>query len=455
MGNRLRHRAQEGQALLVVLIVVTLLSLIGAAMAALWAHSVILAQRRADETKALYAAEAGLAEGVARIFSGDSDFLGGHGELSGQVDGSAYHVEVRPAGKGSDTALEIVSTGWPAERPNAVRRTVRLVVDSPFFRPVVAGRDLKLLRRICLISDEVCWEWPFSATFSPSAMYGGGLTAGRYTTGAQRGVMRFPTLSYAALAARVPVSGDPVLVSSGKCEIRMSGWFVISERCSSLTVDAPWVGIMGNVDVRELRVTSRSVLVTTGDVDVSTFFPAQAHAVGGGGVVIAGGKIDIATLDLAAWGNREPIALLALDTNTPDCTSAVPGCTYNPQHADEATDRSNSISISQFSLLASVNTSTHLVAYAAPFRVPPPNGSRPSISVNVGSLVEVGETTFRGALVSDGDVTVADYSGLPLTSFKFEADPPLLGPIFRLAASDPGAGLLTQVSWSEESRHAP
>ena len=448
-----RHAGQEGQALLVVLIAVTLLSLIGAAMTALWGRSVILTQRKADETKALYAAEAGLTEGLARIFSGDPAFLGGYGELTGQAGGGAYHVQVSPAGAGSDAALAIVSTGWPAGRPDAARRTVRLVVDSPFFRPVVAGRDLKLLRRICVF--DVCFEWPFSATFNPGALYGGALTAGDDTVGVRPGIVRFPVLSYAAVAGRIPVSGDPVTVSSKQCYLGTSGWFMLSNQCSSVTVAAPWVGIIGDVDLDHLSVNSGSVLVTAGDLVVTDFAPIQAQAIGGGGgVVVAGGKIEIETIDFARWGESAPISLLALDTNTVDCAGAIPGCTYDPKSSDRATDLSNSISISEFSL-ASIKTSTQLVAYAAPFRVPPGGSSRPSISVNVGSLVKWGETTFRGALVSAGDVTVADYSGLSLTSWKFEAKPQLLGPLFRLAASNPGTGILTQISWSEESRITP
>lgn len=453
MGRHTQRGAQEGQALLVVFIAMTLLSLIGSAMVALWFRGVTLAQRQADETTALYAAEAGLSEALARIFSGDSSFLGGHGELTGEVGEGAYRVQVTPASGNSESALSIVSTGWPAARPEAARRTVRLVVDSPLFRPVVATKDLTLLRQIC-IPLLGCWDWPFSASFTPNALYGGKLTAGDDTTGVQHGTLPMPALSYAAVGAKVPVSGEPIPLSSKHCFIGTPGWFKFSNRCSSLTVAAPWVGIIGDVHLEQLTVNSGSVLVATGDLVVTDIDFVQALAARGGGVVVAGGRIDLTTLDVARWGTSGPISLLALDTNIPECSDAIPGCMYDPKHPDNPADKSNSIFIKSFSL-GSVNTSTQLVAFAAPFRVPPPGESRPQISINIGSLLELGQTVFRGSLVSGGDVSVYDSSMLPLTSWTFQADSQLLGPLFRLASTLPGTGVITQLSWSEESGSTP
>lgn len=455
MVHHNRRGAEEGQALVVVLIAVTLLSLIGTAITALWIRSVTLSQRQADEATALYAAEAGLAEGLARIFSGDASFLRGQGELTGEVGGGAYRVRVVPSAGESGSALAIVATGWPVARPEGARRTVRLVVDSPFFRPIVTAQDLTLLRQVCvpLIG---CFDWPFSATFAPSALYGGKLTAGDHITGVQRGSARMPTLSYARVAAKVPVTGDPVPLSSksGRCFIGTSGWFKLSDNCSSLTVAAPWAGVIGDVRLAHMTLNSGSVLVTAGDLIVTAIDFVQAQATRGGGVVVAGGRISLTTLDLARWGTSGPISLLALDTNTPDCSKAIPGCTYDPKNPDRPSDSSNSISISAFSL-GSGTTSTQLVAFAAPFRVPPVSESRPEILIDIGSLLKAGETVFRGSLVSAGDVTVYDSSLISLASWTFQADPQLLGPVFQLASTLPNHGVVTQISWSEESGSAP
>lgn len=452
MRNRKRRRAQEGQALLVVLVAVALLSLIGTAMTALWVRGVTLAQRRADDTTALYAAEAGLAEGLARIFSGNQAFLQGQGQLTGRVGAGAYQVSAMSVGQNSHV-IAVVSTGWPVARPS-IRRTVRLVVDSPFFRPVVAREDLSLQRTFC-IPALGCWSWPFSATFQPSAAYGGKLTAGQDTTGVERGTLGMPALSYAAVAAKVPTVRDPIQLSSENCYIGMSGWYKLGKKgCASLTVAAPWVGVIGNLDLDRVTVHSGSVLVTTGDLVVTNIAFAQAQAVSGGGVVVTGGRIDITTFDVVQWGGGGAITLLALDTNTPDCLSTIPGCTYDPSHPDWGKDPSNSISIGAFSLISG-SRSAQLVAFAAPYRVPPANEPKPAISINVGSLAQIGETTFRGTLVSGGDVIVQDLSGISLTSWAFKADPTLLGPLFQLASTVPQSGVLTQISWSEEGGGAP
>lgn len=452
MWDGKRRGDQEGQALLVVLIAVSLLGALASAMTALWLRGVTLAQRRADATTALYAAEAGVAEGLSRIFSGDRAFLQGQGQLTGQVGAGAYQVATLPARQHSETAMMIVSTGWSVERPRVARRTIRMVVDSAFFRPVVAREDLILEKCVSLLGVElVCW--PRSATFSPSAIYGDDLRAGQKTASVERSTrLRMPVISYGAVAAKIPLQGDRVTLSlSGDCFIGTSGWFRLGERCESVTVAAPWAGIEGSPHVQRVTVKSGSVLVVTGDLTAKLAL-VPGEPAGGGGVVVAGGKIDVTDMDLVNWGRGDSITLLALDTNTPDCSNTIPGCTYDPSNPDQTRDLSNSIFIRQFSGL-DVGGTVEVIAFAAPFRVPTANGP-PVISLNLSSLLaELREITFRGSFVSGGDVRLEASSLLPLASWRFEVDRQLLSPLLRLAFAVPQNGIMTQISWSEESAY--
>ena len=436
--------SQGGQALLLALVAVAVFGFLATVFTALWVQSVTVAQRRAQATTALYAAEVGLAAGLERIFQGDARFISGSVPISGQAGGGAYQVIVSRERAGSSSAIALVSTGWPTTRPQ-VRRTVRLLVDSPFFRPVVAGKDLRLVWDCGLL----CGEVPRSAVFNPDALYGGSLVAGSRTTGVTQGTVSWPDLSYAAFASRVPNPAQPVSLGGGLCQIAVSGWYRVN-KCSSLEVHAPWAGIDGDLRLERLTVNQGSVLVVAGDVDLTNAEWLNAEGAQGAGVIVAGGTIHIQTLDLIRWGASDAVTLLALDTNTPDCLPPLPGCTYDPKNPGKAADRSNRITLDTFSLASGSNV-TSVVAYAAPFRIPPGPESEPAIEIDVTNLlISFGETVFRGALVSASDVTVRDETTISMAEWSFVADPSLVGPLFRLAAGVPGSGVLTQISWSEE-----
>ncbi|MFS8639467.1 MAG: hypothetical protein LOD90_01395, partial [Symbiobacteriaceae bacterium] len=104
-----RGEGQDGQALVVVLIAVSLLGLVGTVLTALWARGVILAQRRAEGAAALYAAEAGIARGIQELV-----IAGGGSPLTweGTVGAAPFDATfVGRATASGDGAYELTSTG--------------------------------------------------------------------------------------------------------------------------------------------------------------------------------------------------------------------------------------------------------------------------------------------------------------------------------------------------------
>ncbi|QIA26666.1 hypothetical protein DYI95_003210 [Thermaerobacter sp. PB12/4term] len=445
-GDPAARWGDPGQALLIALVALALVGVLAAVLSTLWARASTLAVRRAEAQTAFYAAEAGLAEGLQRVLAGDAAFLAGEAAM-GQTGNGTYRVRLIAAGSTGGTGYTIESTGWAQARP-ASRRTVRMTVDSAFFRPVVAGDDL-ILDRDCLLCDP---RLPIA--FSPEALYADTLQGGDKAWGARQGSVPWPRLTYGALAAQVPNPTQVTRLTSRTCQLATSGWYEVQKHaCQRLDVTAPWAGVTGDLDADHITVKPGAMLVVAGAVEVNTLAWVNAGAVTGGGIVVAGKEIAVDTVDLAQWGLQEAAILLALDTNTPDCPSSVPGCTYDPKRPDAARDPSNDITLRAFSLV-NLSSARTLVAYAAPLRVPGPSG-QPKLTVDLSSLVSFGLVTFRGTLVSGGDVELRDQGLVALSRWEVTADPAAARPLFELAGTLPGVGVLAQLEWAEQRGGGP
>ncbi|GAB6876231.1 hypothetical protein [Thermaerobacter litoralis] len=445
-----RNRAgQEGQALILVAVLLVVLSVIVSVNLMLWARQAATAARRAHEQTAHYSAEAGVAAGLARLMQGDANFWSGK-PVTETVDRGAYRVTLKSRVTGGETTYVLESTGWSLAQPS-IQRTVQLTVSSPFFYPTVAVRDLQIDNCFDFLVTWYC----ANITFAPEAVYGRNLDSPRIQSivGVRRGTVPLPQLSYAAVAQRVPNPSTRLEVSGSNCQMTISGWYQIRSRsrCSNVTVTAPWVGIDGDVEAASLDVRAGSVLVVAGNIDVDQlrFINADGGTTGDG-IVVAGKAIRLTSVDFVSWNDRSRTALLALDTNTPDCLSNLPGCTYNPRSPNSASDPSNNVEITDFSLILRGPVSRSMTVFAAPYRVPPERNPVPEIHLAMGgTLGSVGEASIEGSLVSAGDVRLEGL-GLIKAPWTITANPGAAQPLFRLAGQLPASGVLLVLDWVEE-----
>lgn len=447
-------RGQQGQALVVAAVALVIFSLLASVGMTLWVRQAALASRQAHRQTAHYAAEAGITAGLTRLTEGDESFLSG-APVTGQVGRGGYQVRLASAASGAPSTYVLESTGWALARPHE-RRTVRVALESAFFHPAVSARDLAVNNCFEFIFTWYCAE----VSFSPDAVYTRNLEApGRQQVlGVRQASVPLPRLTYGAVASRVPNPENPIPLKTADCVMGTSGWYELRSRSacrSSIHVAAPWVGITGDVDVDTLNVDRGAVLVVAGRLEVDRLQFANAAAGTGQGAVVAGKDIEVETVDLVNWGSEGVAALYALDTNTPDCTGNLPGCTYNRKRPNDANDPSNDVSITEFSLVVRGPTSRMMSLFAAPFRVPPGNGAVPRIHLHLGGgLGTVGETSIAGALVSAGDIELSADTGI-LDFFKspwrVRTDPRSLRPFLELAGSVPGSGALVQLGWTEEA----
>lgn len=442
-------RGQEGQALVVAAIALVVLSLIASVNMVLWARQTAFATQRAHRQTALYAAEAGIAEGLDQLLKGNQAFLSGQ-PVTGQLGRGAYQVTLASREVGGQTTYVLESTGWSLGRPGE-RRTVRLAVGSAFFHPTVASRDLKVDNCFDFIITFYCAP----VTFSPEAVYGRELNVSRrqQLTGVRQGAVPLPRLSYAAVASRVPNPANPIKMSGAECQMSVSGWYDIGSKpkCRSIHVTAPWVGITGDVDVSTLNVSQGSVLVVAGSVNVDQLRFVNGGSGTGDGIVVAGKGIELTSVDLVNWNSNSAMALYALDTNTPDCAPVLPGCTYDQRKPDAANDPSNDVHITEFSLVVRGPTSRTMSVFAAPYRVPPRDNPTPDIRLAIGGVVgTVGETSIEGSLVSAGDIELEGL-GLLKAPWEITTDPRSLRPLFHLGGNVPGSGVLVLLGWTEEA----
>lgn len=437
MSNPERWRAgQEGQALLVVLVAISLLSLIGTAMTALWARSVVLAQRQADETAALYAAEAGIVRGIQELTASGGASLSLGPEPVGQGPFSAtYMVSTRPLGDGS---YEVTSTGTKGK----VSRSVRVLVATPFFYPSYAGGLLD-------IDAEAWWFGNTTIEFSPAPAYGSAVSVrGRVLP--EKPVYRplnlpsIPFASFAGAAGPVP-SSPPSLPKSGGS--LTNGWYR-SKECDSVVkvpsgVKAGILGdltcrvevhdgailvVTGNLRANRVEVRNGGQLVVGGDVDVGTLDLLGNLPARGGGLMVAGGSVKIGTASLLSDSVGEnALVILALDRS--NCTAAACGA-----------DDSNDIQITDLGLVNVKGSRMNLVAYAGPLP-----GRTPQVTLNFGNLFALGSTDLiKGSVVSAGNLKLTTSTTFGSSKVRIEADP---AAVARFTSQVPGAGLWTQLSW--------
>ncbi|HEY8415811.1 MAG TPA: hypothetical protein VIK99_08570 [Thermaerobacter sp.] len=436
--RRQRNAAQEGQALLVVLVAVTLLSLIGAAMTALWVRSVTVAQRRADATAALYAAEAGIARGIEALTAsgGTSVSLGPEAVGEGRFR-ATYMVSARPLGDGS---FEITSTGTKGK----VTRSVRVRLTMPFAYPVYAGRSLE-------INAESWWLGKTVLRFSPAPASGNMATVqGDVQPQPVQRRLRLPGVPFAPFAAAAgpvpttlasfPESGGALTnawYQPGKCRGSATIKVPAGVRagiagdltCRVDVQDGATLVVTGNLKADEVRVRNGGQLIVGGEVDVDDLGLLGDLPARGGGLIVAGGPVYITKMSLLSDSVGEnALAILALDRS--GCTAAACGA-----------DESNDIRIDDLGLLSLTGARMKVIAYAGPLP-----GQTPRITLNFGNLFALGSTDLvKGSVVSAGDLTMTASTSVGWNTVRVEADP---AAVATFTSRVPGAALWTQLSWA-------
>lgn len=434
--TRSRYREdQEGQALLSVLIAVTLLSLVGAAMTALWLRGVILAQRRAEGVAALYAAEAGIARGMEELVAGRA---AGPATWQGSVGTPPFDASFTGRfGPRGDGTYELVSTGVKGRS----RRTVRVVVATPFFFPLYAADILKI-RAVPSPHEFV--------HFSSAPAYGSKVEVDdNVSPQPVKLALDLPRIPFAAFAEAAGQMLDLGTSLPGLSDTLTKGWYEGGRGCDdwprgedrTVTVAAGAVaGIAGdvhcgsgtlvikagatlvitdNLKVGGLVLEDGARLITGGNFDVGTVELRVTPAGTGGALVAVGGSVVVSGIDevVDATG-LHPLIILALDRR--GCTA--PACGQD--------DNSNDITINNA-------TATEFVVYAGPLPHKPPQ-----VFVEYGAKAKNGIMEVRGTVVSAGDLELRVHQG----SLEFQADPAVVG---RLMALTPGAGIWTQLHWVE------
>lgn len=452
MENPHRRGAQEGQALLLVLIALTLLSLIGAAMTALWARSFILVQRRADSTAALYAAEAGIAKAIQELaVAGGGGLLRREGTVGETPFQAAYVVEARPGGDGT---YELVSTG----RKGRTSRTVRVRISSPFLFPLYAGRSLHIVADDPLLGET-------RVVLSPAPGYGESATVhGDVTPKPEPRSLALPTIPFAPFAAAagtlpsqlVPLpKQDGTLTNAwyaaGDCEwwrwlttrtvtvpsgvvAGISGDMTCGNDSRLVVKSGATLVITGNLQTDRVEVEDNAKLIIGGHVDIDSVQLWGNLPAGGGGLIVAGGSVTMDRAALVAGSSRaeHTLAILALDRR--GCAAAACG----------QDDASNNIYIEDVAVV-DLNTPLNLLVYAAPL----PGKAAPQVSLNFVRLVDVGLVTVNGSTVSAGDLSLEAKTTLAgATTWQFQADPEVLA---RLVSAAPQAGIWTQLRWDENT----
>lgn len=449
-----RRGGEEGQALLVVLIVVSLLGALGAAMTSLWLRGVTLAQRRADATAALYAAEAGIARGIQELTaSGGRTFSLGPEAVGARPFAATYMVSAVRSASG-DGAYDLISTG----KKGKVARTVRVRLSTPFFYPLYADHSLT-------IDAGSWWLGKTAIRFSPPAAYGSDRTVtGNVSPDPIRQPMTPPDIPFGTFAeAAGPVPAvRPDLPSSGPIS---NGWYnargcdrrrqikvpagVVAGiagnmNCGVVVESGATLVITGNLETHDanVEVYDGGLLVVGGNVDVSSLGLSRNLPVQEGGLVVAGGSVHVRKLAVLGGSTGEnALSVLALDRS--GCTAAACG-----------PDKSNNIRIDDIAGrldFGLVNPGSHLelLAYAGPLP-----GQTPQVSLNFYDVVAcnifpLGSTDLvkvNGTAVSAGNLSLRAGTTLCENTIQMVADPTVMA---RFASVIPGTALWTQLSWEE------
>ncbi|MCL6522259.1 MAG: hypothetical protein K6U79_07815 [Firmicutes bacterium] len=452
--------------MLAVLVVVALLGLTGSALVALWMRSVLLAQRHADEVAALYAAEAGIAEGAKQLAAGDGQPFSGYRGVVGSPPWTAsFTVSAGPDGQGG---FLLTSQG---EKGSAVR-TVRVRLATPFLFPFYAGRTLNLSAESWIGRGTVYFDAVPAYGTAPGAGYN--IRGNFFMAGTSQPVrpvqvsMALPAVpfsAFASLAGSPPPAPAPLSPVKGAPWTLAAGWYQAPEECDGADLvvpDGATVGILGSLscDRAQLQVGKDATLVVTGDLVLTRTKPTSTSlllenggrivvggnvsvasvqalsvsplATGGGGLLVAGGAVDIQNISLANVSTgTSTLAILALDRR--GCSARACG-----------PDSSNDITIDSASLVsASRGATLDLVAYSAPL---PGASNPPKVELALNSFVSVGTTQMTAAVVSAGDVRFSVGSLIDLSTMEISPNPRGLMTFSSLA---PGAGLWTQLSWDE------
>lgn len=438
MSRCRRWEGQDGQALVVVLITVSLLGLIGTVLTALWARGVILAQRRAEGAAALYAAEAGIARGFQELV-----IAGGGSPLTweGTVGTAPFDATfVGRATASGDGTYELTSTGMKGK----TRRTVRVRVATPFLHPLYARANLRI---------NVASEPKSQVRFSPAAAYGSNdpkITPPHSDIEPEPihqswQVPDIPFGPFAAAAGPMPSQRVPLSESGGTVT---AGWYEADGNCGELpkaterAITVPpgvAAGIAGDLNcgdgkiviqngatlvvtgylhIDRVQLEDGARLVVGGKVQVKSVEVLGNQPGNGGALVVAGGSVDVDGIGGVAHAPAtHPLIILAL--NRGDC--AEPAC---------GSDDSNNITIKDVAV-------RDLVVYAEPLP-----GQSPAVHLGFDVKEQGGSMHVRGTAVSAGDLELKVHKG----TLWFQADPTLLGRFMSLV---PEAGVWTQLEWDE------